>query len=616
MTSLSSVISIPLMLVFFSLYSIGIYMDFKNHHPIRRLFLNLLALSLTLYFLSQLSLDEPLKPFGYVVALLLGVKSLEEKRVRDIYQMLLLSLFAVSLSTVYNLSLGFLFLFLLSAFLSVNTLIFLNLYKNTGERLLNPQIYRYYLYVSTAFFSLIIILTPLFFYLLPRTQVPLFDLWGRGGLKTGISDSVSLGKVGEIQEDNTVAFRVYGLPRNLEEVYWRVVVFDTYVKGTWLKVREEHYPIPRGKGEFVYTIVLEPSYDKMVPAVDYPYSVLRLEGMRAEAYMSTGNTLRLDKEINRAIRLTLSSSSQLYLQENPERYTQTPKDLGPGMVNLARKLSMGAKDEREKLRRVLEHFSKGYSYTLKLEEYEGDPLEHFLFVSKKGNCEYYASATALILRLMGIPARVVGGYRGALWNPYGGYHIVTNSMAHVWVEAYINGQWIRVDTTPSYTPPAVRKISSLALIRDWIVSFWYSNVVGYSSEKQIRLFQALHRGLSSELSLKRLKEHAGTLSFILALATLLYFCINFLLGLRKTPENLYLKTKRLLVSRGIASGEELPEELLKLCKGKDFYNSLSFIVHLYQRYRYSPYRLYRDELEEGYRALKSLKRLTDNYRRS
>ncbi|WP_143045252.1 transglutaminase-like domain-containing protein, partial [Acinetobacter baumannii] len=172
-----------------------------------------------------------------------------------------------------------------------------------------------------------------------------------------------------------------------------------------------------------------------------------------------------------------------------------PPDISPNLKKLAEELSANAKTDMEKLRNVIQHFSKGYSYTLRLERYEGDPLDYFVFVSKKGNCEYYASATALLLRLMGVPARVVGGYKGALWNPYGGYHIVTNSMAHVWVEAYVEGRWLRVDTTPPYVSPSLERISTLALIRDSIVSFWYSNIVGYTSEKQIRLFRNIGEGL-------------------------------------------------------------------------------------------------------------------------
>jgi len=602
---------------FLALYFVGVPMDIKAIYPVRRLFLNLFGVALTLYFLSFLSLEDLLKPFSHVVLLLLSIKSLEEKKPRDLYQILLLSLFAVSISTAYNLSLSFLFVFILHSFLGVSSLVFLNLYRTAGDKRLELSIYKHYILVSLLLFLLVAVFTLPFFFLLPRTQTPLFDLISKGsGLKTGLSDSVSLGKVGEIQEDNTIVFRVYGLSKDIKDPYWRVVVFEDYVKNTWVKVREEAFQMPSGSGDMVYTLVIEPSFDNLIPALDYPYRVLGVEGLSANAYMATGNTLRLSREINRTIRVKVSSSKSLYLEDDPGDYMRIPLDISLNLKRLAEELSANAKTDMEKLRSVVQHFSKGYSYTLKLEKYEGDPLDYFVFVSKKGNCEYYASATALLLRLMGVPARVVGGYKGALWNQYGGYHIVTNSMAHVWVEAYVEGRWLKVDTTPPYVSPSVERISTLALIRDSIVSFWYSNIVGYTSEKQIRLFRNIGEGLRAELKLENLRTRAFQISQLLLFGTALYLAFFLFQRLRKTPENLYRMTRELLEREGIVSKNLLPEEIISTCKGTELYNHVKFILSIYQRYKYSPYKVYPDEIEEGYKALRRLKEIIHNSRRS
>ncbi|MEJ5338784.1 MAG: DUF3488 and transglutaminase-like domain-containing protein [Aquificaceae bacterium] len=611
-------VSEPFYLFVFSLlYLLGVPMDIKGVYPVRRLFLNFLGIALSLYFLSSLSLEDLLRPFSHVVLLLISIKSLEEKKPRDLYQMLLLSLFAVSISTAYNLSLSFLLVFLLHSLLGVSSLIFLNLYRTAGEKRFDLNIYRYFVVSGVSLFFMVALFTLPFFFLLPRTQAPLFDLFSRGsGLKTGLAESVSLGKVGEIQEDNTVVLRAYGLPQHMKEPYWRAVVFGSYVKGTWLRVKEEAFQMPAGGGNLLYTLVLEPSFDNMIPALDYPYRVLSVEGMSSNAYMTTGNTLRLDREINRAIRVKVSSSNSLYLEEDPGDYLQVPQDVSPNLKRLAEDLSRDTKSDAEKLRRVVEHFSKGYQYSLKLEKYEGDPLDYFLFVSRKGNCEYYASATALLLRLMGVPARVVGGYRGALWNQYGGYHIVTNSMAHVWVEAYVNGRWLRVDTTPSYTSPAVRKISSLALIRDSIVSFWYSNIVGYSSQKQIRLFKGIGEGIKAEFSISNLRKRFFELTQLIFLALTFYLAFYLFQRSKKTPENLYRRTRELLHREGIVGEDALPEDIISACRDTELHRYVKFIISIYQRHRYSPYRVYPDEIEEGYRTLKRLKELIRNSRHS
>ncbi|MCS7284667.1 MAG: DUF3488 domain-containing protein, partial [Hydrogenobacter thermophilus] len=230
--------------IFLFVYAVGIYADVKEFYPIRRWILNASAIIFSLYFLSFISLEDLLRPFANTVLLLLAIKSLEEKKFRDMYQILLLSLFAVSISTVYNLSISFAFLLLLVIGLGVSSLVFINLQKNIGEKVVSYRVVKSYAFVSGAFFLAVAFLTIPFFVLLPRTQTPLFDLFGRAnsGLKTGIADSVSLGKVGEIQQDNTVAFRVYGLPKGLENLYWRVSVFDTYIGNQWISTRK--YPIP------------------------------------------------------------------------------------------------------------------------------------------------------------------------------------------------------------------------------------------------------------------------------------------------------------------------------------------------------------------------------------
>ncbi len=615
--SLWNVAEMPYFIPFTLIYMLGFLLDIKKTYPVRRLLLNTLGVLLTIYFLSELSIEEPLKPFAHVVLLLMAIKSLEDKKPRDLYQILLLSLFALSISTVYNLSLSFLFIFLLHSVLGVIALFFINLYREANHLELTEELSKKYLIVGLIFSLLVFLLTLPFFFFLPRTQAPLFDLLSRGsGLKTGLTDSVSLGKVGDIQEDNTVVMRVYGLPAGIKEPYWRAVVFGTYINHTWLKVKEDNHILPQGRGDITYTVVLEPTFENIIPALDYPYSVLGVEGLRAEAYMTTGNVLRLSKEINRTVRLTLSSSKQLYMEEDPEEYLQVPKNISPSLKMLAEKLSSGAKDEEEKLRRVISHFSQGYAYTLKLERYEGDPIDYFLFVSKKGNCEYYATATALLLRLMGVPARVVGGYKGALWNAYGGYHIVTNSMAHVWVEAYIKGRWVRVDTTPPYLSPSLKNISSLALVRDAILSFWHSYVVGYSSEKQIRLFKNISGGIKREFSIDNLKRRLTQLSFLILSLTGLYLIYLQTKRLVKNPENLFMRTREVLFREGLIKDKRaFPEEVIEACKGTAYYEYVKFIAQLYQKSKYSPYRLYPDELEEGYRAFNKLKELLRSDRR-
>ncbi|MCS7083404.1 MAG: transglutaminase domain-containing protein, partial [Aquificaceae bacterium] len=224
-------------------------------------------------------------------------------------------------------------------------------------------------------------------------------------------------------------------------------------------------------------------------------------------------------------------------------------------------------------------------------------------------CEYYASATALLLRLMGVPARVVGGFKGALYNPYGKYHVVTNSMAHVWVEAYVKGEWIRVDTTPSYSPEAIREISKFSLLHDYIVSFWHTNVIGFDAKRQISLFRGIKEGLSRKSSFESVSSIFEPLMLMLLGMSGFYFLLQAYFKSRKTPENLYRELKWFLKSKGLISDEFLPEHVLTRVLESPYYDGSLYIIRLYQRKRFSQHKVYKNEIIEGYKILQNLKNI-------
>lgn len=618
MIALFGVAEQALYLTFIFVYLIGIYLDLKGIHPIKRLLLNAFALVLSVYLLSFLSLEDMLRPFANVVMLLLSIKSLEDKKPRDMYQILLLSLFGVSISTVYNLSISFAFILLFEIAIGLLALIFVNLYRSVGDVPFDRNWIGVYTAFSFVFFLLVCLLTVPFFVLLPRTEVPLFYPFGRsGGMKTGIADEVTLGKVGEVQQDNTVAFRVYGLQKGMQGMYWRVSVFDTYMGNSWITTNKQEIPLPKTKGDVSYSVILEPTFEKYLPALDYPVSIVRTEGLSGRFYMASGGVFMSTREIDRPIRYWAFSSHEPLFEDDPELYQKLPKGISESIKKLAQELARNTKDDEERVERVKAFFKRGFKYSLSLGRYQGDPLDHFLFVSKKGNCEYYASATAILLRLMGVPTRVVGGFKGGIYNSYGNYYMVTNSMAHVWTEAYVGGRWIRVDTTPPYLSPAVAKTTELYLIRDSIVSFWYSNVVGFSSQKQFSLFKRIHKDVRLNLKPEKVRGYTlHALKYLLALIAL-YTTFKLYSSNRKTVENLYRKFIHTVKDsvEGVQENSLLAKDLLKSLKGDPIYSYAEYIVLLYQRYKYSPYKVYKDEVLEGYRALSRIKKILKERRR-
>ncbi|NPA33033.1 MAG: DUF3488 domain-containing transglutaminase family protein [Aquificae bacterium] len=570
---------------------------FTPHPP--RPFLNVLALGGVLLFLSSLSLENIVTPLSETLLFLTGVKLLEEKKLRDMYQILLLSFLGVSLGVAVSLDIPRALLFLLVVILGILQLILLDFYKNLGNTPLEGRVFKRLILTALGISVGAFGLSWVFFVLLPRVEKPLFDLFGGTDKKllTGITEEVELGKVGEIHMDNRVVMRVFGI-RFESQPYWRVSVLDTYDGKVWRRTLK--FPEPeRNPAGKPYTIILEPTFERFLPLLDYPSGVLRVEGFSGKVRRFKGGFYEFDKPLTKPVRIRALHTDTPPSDEPLPIYLSLPDRIPERVKQLAKKLSEGAKSPQEKIRRVEEFFRReGFRYSLSLKHEGGDPLEEFLFERKEGNCEYFASATAVLLRLTGVPARLVSGFHGALLNDYGDYYIVLNAMAHVWVEAYDGRAWKRVDTTPPYTPPALEKLSGLAFLYDAILTFWYENVVGFDTQKQRSVIRAGARLLAS------LKENSAVLSLLLGVVGLLALGV-FLYEreLRKTPDNLYRKLLSRLKKYGVS--EKLPERVLDEVKGKPIYEEVKFIIRAYQRYKYSKVRD-KEELRDAYRLLKKI----------
>jgi hypothetical protein len=144
---------------------------------------------------------------------------------------------------------------------------------------------------------------------------------------------------------------------------------------------------------------------------------------------------------------------------------------------------------------IQRHLRADYSYTLELPSKEtADPLAHFLFERRKGHCEYFASAMAVMLRTRGIPSRVVTGFQSGVMNPVNGWLILRASDAHSWVEAWVDGWgWMTFDPTPASTAPAKPQwLQQARFYLDAFEVFWGEWVVGYDFDRQMRLAVEMH----------------------------------------------------------------------------------------------------------------------------
>jgi transglutaminase-like putative cysteine protease len=177
-------------------------------------------------------------------------------------------------------------------------------------------------------------------------------------------------------------------------------------------------------------------------------------------------------------------------------YLQLPATLSPRVRALGERLAADARDPAARADAIVGWLRASHRYTLDLPRPAPgvDPVESFLFEKTEGHCEYFATATALLLRAAGVPARYVNGYLGGEWNDVGHYVAVRDNRAHSWVEAYLPGSgWTRVDATPPLA--AASRAGRIGQLLDALDFQWSRWVVGYDLSRQLDLGRRLARHL-------------------------------------------------------------------------------------------------------------------------
>ncbi|MCD6585791.1 MAG: DUF3488 domain-containing transglutaminase family protein [Desulfobacteraceae bacterium] len=319
--------------------------------------------------------------------------------------------------------------------------------------------FKAHLKLSALIMAQAIPLMILLFFLFPRIQGSLFGLSLAGTGKSGFSDHLAPGSVANLVKNDEVAFRAIfkGNIPPAHLLYWRGIVFQTFDGRKWSadKRAREYSVLPEGKNPVSYTITLEPHNNRWLFALDMPAKI------PPSAKLTKDYTLRARRSVNRKLRYEMISNT-IYRAEEANRWalrqlTRLPAGINPKARNLAKRITENARNVDDKVDRILDYFrAGGFSYTLQPPRLGKNSVDDFIFNSKKGFCEHYASAFAFMLRSVEIPARIVGGYQGGEVNPYANFLLVRQSDAHVWVEFWHPEKgWCRVDPTAVVAPDRI-----------------------------------------------------------------------------------------------------------------------------------------------------------------
>jgi transglutaminase-like putative cysteine protease len=353
------------------------------------------------------------------------------------------------------------------------------------------------------------------FMLIPRLATPLWGAPGNGVARTGISDRMAPGDLHSLMTDSAVAMRVGfdGPPPPEDQRYYRGMILWHFDGSAWTRGPAARRPGPPAAvtahaSVTRYNITLEPSHRHWLFALDVPIDAP--EGTT----LSPDRTLQSSKPIDHTFRYRVASASRYQLgpARLDPRLRAAALQLPAGYDPRARELAEGwrakaGSNDLTIIRDALElYHDGGFAYDLDAPPLGRNSIDDFLFATKTGFCEHYASSFTFLMRAAGIPARVVVGYQGGYWNPVAHYLLVRQSNAHSWTEVWLAGRgWVRIDPTA-----AVSKVLTAQAGGDtgaplgggdvnWWVPWpnrfdivkrgWGQKVVGFDALRQSRLFR-------------------------------------------------------------------------------------------------------------------------------
>lgn len=538
-------ISIPWAVLGFGLIALDIVISLRYYfwrYSIPRWFLNLLGVLFIFITFYRVNWDNAVNVLLECLICLVAIKWIERRRPRDYLQILALCLFALVGHAFFTFGMGYLLvvtgvvigataaLVILTGFSELNSEISIIARSGKDERLPVSWLFGFAIVFLAVSFPLSFVL----FFVLPRTETPFLSFLNRGTIAySGFSDTVELGAIEKIQEDRSVAFRALMSDVSPKmPLYWRGIVYDHFDGRFWKSTSLEYSKFKNldyddktiHDSTISQTIVMESTGGRILFCLDVP---LIVRGISDRLLMTVrgDRVFLINRPIDRRLKYDcLSSSAGVYRSElsraELKQYLSIPEKWSnaPEIQTLLKNLIGSSRNDLEIAKALLSWFKNPpFEYASSGLPISETALEDFILKTRRGNCEYFASALAVMLRMAGIPARLVGGYYGGYRNPVASYYLVLQQNAHVWVEAFfrekvddsddsmgvrgmVKGSWVRLDPTPIprdlLNRPTVSLWFRMRLAFDMIQYFWNRLIIQYDMKEQERAFRKIVREIS------------------------------------------------------------------------------------------------------------------------
>ena len=504
---------------------------------------------------------EPM--IGFLVCSFI-LKVIEMRTKKDALIVLFIGFIAVAAQFLFaqNLVAGFYGLFSLFFLLSAWTAAFISQPLTLRKHFLRGWVF---LLQSLPFMLILFVVMPR---LGPLWSVPLPEGEGR----TGFSESLQLGDIGNLVKSPDVAFRVKfnSQAPDVNTMYWRGLILDYYDGRVWrVGFRPHAVESVRDNdavAEFDFSVVMEPHYYRWLFSLGVPVSAssTQLTLQKNDQGLLISRKPVSNKAEYRVRSRAVSSGQPQKLTEIEEKTsTQLPSGVNPLTRKLAADWLSQGLEPRAFVQRAIGFFSNDFSYTLQPTVLGENAVDEFLFETRAGFCEHFASSFVFLMRSAGIPARIVVGYQGGEINEVEGYFVVRQSDAHAWAEVWLaDSGWLSIDPTGVVAPSRIelglndalsdgdrelvgrsawrnRMLQRMYQRFDAMEYSWNRWVLNYDNESQDGLFKRL-LGINSPWRV------GAMFAFLSALFALVYLVINRLLKLPPKTSKEYALLKPLL----------------------------------------------------------------------
>ncbi len=529
-------------LIFTLLRTLGIYPVelVVNHLTLSTRTWNVLVITAFAgFWVDLLWISGELLPAGvHFLLLLMVIKLFNLESRRDYLHLYAISLMAILASAASTTDLWYLPVFLAYLLTGVWTLVLYQLTKESEDRALEvrsansvwlspasgsritPQLF----WLANGLALGTLLFTVVIFFTIPRVSAGIGHASLGEGIRTsGFSETVDLGMIGPIKRDPGIVMRVE-LPERLgtpaDHFYLRGMAYDRYDGRTWATQLANRRALAESSpGTFIARVNQPRTHAQNGPVIR---QTILLEALDTAVLFAapfaesvSGQFFSVQSDPTGALYLPLSASSRIEYTVLSRPHPVLPADLHPQPVTysgpfarhylqlpdasdrvaaLAQDVTQAKASTYEKALAIQDYLSNNFRYSLDIPSSSQDrPLEEFLFSRKTGYCEHYATAMVMMLRSVGVAARLVTGFLATEWNEYGNYYLVRQRDAHAWVEVYLpQSGWVTMDPTPAVIESGVDPgWQTFSRMMDSVRLRWNRFFVQYSGADQVAVVRGL-----------------------------------------------------------------------------------------------------------------------------